>query len=75
MLSKAGKPKKGYNRPMITILAIAITWYLTKIYYTKSFTFDIEQSNLIKATCFKCARSGYIAQDNLRVPYYCVSCK
>ena len=60
---------------MITILAIAITWYLTKIYYTKSFIFDIEQSNLIKATCHKCARSGYIAPDNLRAPYYCVSCK
>jgi hypothetical protein len=60
---------------MITILAIAITWYLTKLYYTKSFTFDIEQSNLIKATCHKCARSVYTAPENLRAPYYCVSCK
>lgn len=60
---------------MITILAIAITWYLTKIYYTKSFIFDIEQSNLIEATCFKCARSGYTSRDNLRAPYYCMSCK
>lgn len=60
---------------MITILAIAITWYLTKLYYTRSFTLDIEQSDLIKATCSKCARSGYISADNLRAPYYCVSCK
>ena len=60
---------------MITILAIAITWYLTKIYYTRSFTLDIEQSDLVRATCAKCARSGYINPDNLRAPYYCMSCK
>jgi len=60
---------------MIEILLIAITWYATKIYYTRSFTLDIEQSDLIKATCAKCARSGYISPDNLRAPYYCMSCK
>ena len=60
---------------MITILAILITWYITKIYYTRSFSLDIEQSDLIRAVCSKCARSGYISQDNLRVPYYCISCK
>jgi len=60
---------------MITILAILITWYVTKLYYTRSFTFDIEQSDLIKATCYKCARSVYIAPENLRAPYYCISCK
>ena len=74
-LKKAGEPEKCYNRPMITILAILITWYITKYYYTRSFTLDIEESDLIKATCSKCARSGYISQDNLRAPYYCVSCK
>ena len=60
---------------MITILAILITWYATKLYYTRSFRFDIEQSDLIKATCHKCARSGYISPDHIRVPYYCISCK
>ena len=60
---------------MIELLLIAITWYATKIYYTKSFTLDIEESDLIKATCFKCARSGYISRENLRAPYYCMSCK
>jgi hypothetical protein len=60
---------------MITILAILITWYVTKLYYTREFGFQIEQSDLVKATCFKCARTGYVAQDQLRVPYYCVSCK
>ena len=60
---------------MIELLLIAITWYATKVYYTRSFTFDIEESNLIKAKCHKCARSVYTAPENLRAPYYCVSCK
>lgn len=57
------------------LLAILITWYVTKLYYTRSFRFDIEQSDLIKATCSKCARTGYVAQDQLRAPYYCMGCK
>ena len=60
---------------MIELSLIAITWYITKLYYTRSFRFDIEQSDLIKVTCSKCARSGYIYPDNLRAPYYCISCK
>ena len=63
---------------MITILAILITWYATKLYYTRSFTLDVddmEENGLIQATCSKCARSGYISTDHIRVPYYCMSCK
>jgi len=63
---------------MITILAIAITWYATKIFYTRDARIkwvDFEDPNVVKATCHKCARTGYISPDNLRVPYYCMSCK
>ena len=60
---------------MTTILLILITWYVTKYYYTKSFTFDIAQSNLIKVTCSKCARTNYISPENLRAPHYCMICK
>jgi len=60
---------------MIELSLIALTWYITKIYYTRSFRFEIEESELIKVTCSKCARSGYISRDNLRAPYYCMSCK
>ena len=60
---------------MITILAILITWYITKIYYTRQFGFQIEQSDLIRATCSKCARTGYVSPENLRAPYYCMLCK
>ena len=43
---------------MTTLLAIAITWYLTKIYYTRSISIKPEhiENGLIKATCVKCAR-------------------
>jgi len=60
---------------MMEIIIILITWYATKLYYTRQFGFDIEQSDLIKATCHKCARTGYVSPDNLRNPYYCLACK
>jgi hypothetical protein len=63
---------------MLELLLIAITWYITKYYYTRSFTLDVddmEDNGLTQVICSKCARSGYISQDNLRVPYYCMSCK
>jgi hypothetical protein len=37
---------------MITILAIILTWYLTKIYYTKTLKvsmYDLEQHDLVQA--------------------------
>jgi hypothetical protein len=63
---------------MLELSLIAITWYITKLYYTRSFTLDlddIEELGLIQATCSKCSRSGYIKPDHIRSPYYCVSCK
>jgi len=60
---------------MTTILAILITWYVTKLYYTRQFGFEIDQSDLIKATCHKCARIGYVHPEHIRAPYYCISCK
>jgi hypothetical protein len=62
---------------MITILLIAITWYLTKLYYTRDPLINMpeDDSEMITSICAKCARSEYIHRDNLRVPYYCMSCK
>ena len=62
---------------MITILAILITWYITKIYYTRSLEINRpeDDSEIIRATCAGCARSEYIHRDNLRAPYYCMLCK
>ena len=62
---------------MITILAILITWYITKIYYTKSLEINRPEDNseIIRSTCAGCARTEYIHRDNIRVPHYCMSCK
>jgi hypothetical protein len=60
------------------LLAILITWYVTKLYYTRDLEIkwvDFGDPSIVKATCFKCARTGYVTQDQLRAPYYCMSCK
>jgi hypothetical protein len=61
---------------MTTLLAIAITWYLTKIYYTKSFaikSYEVEVG-LVRAACVKCSRVSIITQQNMRTPFYCTTC-
>jgi hypothetical protein len=63
---------------VITIAAILITWYLTKVYYTKSLRLRIEgvdTDKLIKARCSKCSENVFTVSDNLRTPYYCSMCK
>ena len=62
---------------MIELSLIAITWYITKVYYTRSLEINIpeDDSEIIRSICAKCAQSEYIHRDNLRVPYYCMSCK
>jgi hypothetical protein len=63
---------------VITIAAILITWYLTKVYYTKSLRLRIEgidNDKLIKARCSKCSENVFTVSDNLRTPFYCSMCK
>ena len=63
---------------MITIILIALTWYLTKVYYTRSLTvsmYDLEAHDLMQAKCAKCAQNIVIHEDNMRTPFYCLACK
>ena len=63
---------------MITLLLIVTTWYLTKLFYTKTLRIDLPQlgdPNIIQAICSKCARGTVIHIDNMRSPFYCNSCK
>ena len=67
-----------YHIDMITILAIALTWYLTKLYYTKDFKVvvsDLDKHDLIQAKCSKCSQTIVTHMDNLRTPFYCLACK
>ena len=63
---------------MITILSILVTWYLTKVYYTRSPGVKIskfEASDLVLEKCSKCSKTITTHEKNLRVPFYCSSCK
>ena len=63
---------------MIELSLIAITWYLTKVFYTRDTQIkwvDFGDPNVVKAVCSRCSRSEYISQENIRVPNYCMSCK
>jgi formamidopyrimidine-DNA glycosylase len=63
---------------MITILAILITWYLTKVYYTKTPFIhmpELDQHGLMTAKCARCSQYLVISQEDMRNPYYCLNCK
>ena len=63
---------------MITIAAIIITWYLTKLYYTKTIIFKtskFDNKDLMHAKCSKCSAIVTTNKDNLRIPFYCSLCK
>jgi hypothetical protein len=63
---------------MITILLIAITWYATKLYYTKDPKINIPglaDHGLMTAKCSNCSQHIVIAQDEMRNPFYCMRCK
>ncbi len=63
---------------MITLFAILITWYLTKVYYTRSPSLKLNKfdtSGLVHAKCSKCSQIIAINEENLRVPFYCSACR
>lgn len=66
---------------MSTVILILVAFtllYLTKVYYTRSATYKLskfDSKNLIHAKCFKCSLVVATDKDNLRVPFYCSSCK
>lgn len=65
---------------MITLLAIVVTWYLSKVFYTKTFSINIDHNSLAKRglcelTCSKCSRKEIVKEENMRTPSYCIGCK
>jgi hypothetical protein len=63
---------------MTTVLAILITWYFTKVFYTKSFSIDyrkLANQGFCELTCFQCAKSHVIKDEHVRTPFYCYGCK
>jgi len=66
-----------YYRHMLTIISILITWYATKVYYTKQFKIQTADTDPLMGhiKCSKCAQTIYTNKDNFRAPYYCLMCK
>jgi hypothetical protein len=63
---------------MITLLAIIITWYLSKVFYTKKFSIDfnnLAERGLRELKCYKCARTHVVKEEHARNPFYCAGCK
>jgi len=63
---------------MITLSAMLLTWYVTKVYYTRTLRVvidDLEKRGLAEATCSKCSKSVILKEEHLRTPFFCVSCK
>ena len=63
---------------MITILLIAITWYITKLYYTRDPLInlpELDDHGLMTAKCARCSQFIVINQDHMRNPFYCNVCK
>jgi len=63
---------------LTTIFAMFVAWYLTKIYYTRTMVVkldNLEARGLVQEKCSKCSLLVITRQENLRVPFYCSSCK
>jgi len=61
---------------MLTLILILITWYATKVYYTKSLTIETTKADpsMGHIRCSGCSQTIYTDKDNFRVPFYCVAC-
>jgi len=63
---------------MITILAILIAWYTTKLFYTRDPFInmpELDDHGLMTAKCHRCSQFIVISQEDMRNPFYCMACK
>lgn len=63
---------------MTTLLAILVTWYLTKVFYTKKLSIDynnLAKRGLSELKCYKCAKTHIVREEHIRNPFYCTGCK
>ena len=63
---------------MIELLLIALTWYITKIYYTRELKVNMpstDNPDIVQARCNKCSQILVINVENMRTPFYCMLCK
>ena len=60
------------------ILAIIITWYISKLYYTRDpfvHVPGLHEHGYMTAQCSGCSQYIVITHEELRNPFYCMRCK
>ena len=63
---------------MITIILMLLTWYGTKLFYTKDILIripELENHGFTTAQCSRCSQFIVISQEEMRSPFYCNVCK
>jgi len=63
---------------MITIILVLLTWYGTKLYYTRDPLInmpELDDFGLMTAKCSRCSQYIVISQEHMRNPFYCNVCK
>jgi hypothetical protein len=63
---------------MITLILIALSWYVTKLYYTRDpliHMSELDDFGLMTAKCHGCSQYMVISQEHMRNPFYCNLCK
>ena len=67
---------------IITLLAVLLTWYVTKVHYTRSLRIkanvkisNFDTNELIYEKCSRCSLDTATTEDNLRAPFYCSTCR
>jgi hypothetical protein len=56
------------------VITAALVWYVTKVFYTHSFTIKLAESGLSEVQCNHCSKKLFVTPENLRAPYYCAQC-
>ena len=63
---------------MTIILLIILTWYSTKLFYTRDPLIhmpELDDHGLTTAKCSRCSQYIVVSYDELRNPFYCNVCK
>jgi hypothetical protein len=58
----------------MVIVSLLVLWYITKVYYTRSFKINLEKSELIELHCAHCGRAIYRSHEHIRAQNYCADC-
>jgi hypothetical protein len=60
---------------MSYLFLMAMTWVVTRLYYTGKLEKILWSSDLIAVKCAHCSNDLYLTQNNIRAVNYCNGCK